>query len=158
MDNFYISILLIALCIAISPAASRYTMEITAVSYANPSDEDSDGIACDIFSGSCDVYFKFCVRDIHTSPTNDICWPSHLIQSSHYIETQNYYFPTIGLLYPEAGVSNPITFTSSSAWPVSCSVFIVGIGTPIYMFVFQHSPNFASSYSIHSQHNIFSSL
>jgi hypothetical protein len=48
-----------------------------------------------------------------------------LIQTSNYIETQNYYFPTIGLLYPEAGVSNPITFTSSSAWPGSFQLLVV---------------------------------
>jgi hypothetical protein len=88
MDNFYISILLIALCIAISPAASRYTMEITAVSYVNPTDEDFDGGECDpeLTGGLCDVYFKFCVRDINTPATNDNCWPS--LKQAHCIHKQ----------------------------------------------------------------------
>ena len=98
---------------------SNYVLKIRAVRYRNPTDEDHDGGNCDFipFHTECDVYLKFCIRNVNLSPSNDDnCWDT--ITTSSSFESTDLTFPTTGSLYPGANVNNPVTFTGSSAWPV----------------------------------------
>ena len=97
---------------------ARYTLQVTAVNYNNPNNREFDGGCCDPFCGTCDLYFKFCLRNKNLSPTNsDNCWDS--VRSSPEITSSNYNFPSTGELYSGANVNNPITFTENRAWTVS---------------------------------------
>ena len=100
---------------------ARYTFQIRAVNYYNPNNQDWDGGCCDygFFScGTCDVYFRFCIRAAGSNPSNAHgCWAS--MQTSSDITTNNYNFPTSGELYSGANVYNPMTFSRNEAWPVS---------------------------------------
>ena len=98
---------------------SNYVLKIRAVRYRNPTDEDHNGESCDIlFYTECDVYLQFCIRNVNLSPSNaDNCWDT--ITTSPSFESTDLTFPTTGSLYPGANVNNPVTFTGSSAWPVS---------------------------------------
>ena len=70
------------------------------------------------------MYLKFCIRNVNLSPSNaDNCWDT--ITTSSSFESTDLTFPTTGSLYPGANVNNPVTFTGSSAWPVSKKAAII---------------------------------
>uniref|UniRef100_A0A1X7TV61 EGF-like domain-containing protein n=1 Tax=Amphimedon queenslandica TaxID=400682 RepID=A0A1X7TV61_AMPQE len=110
---------------------SHYVLEIRAVRYQNPTDEDYNGGSCDtILFPNCDVYFYFCIRNIHLSPSNTHnCWDS--ITTSSSFEDTDRLFPTTGQLYQGANTQNPLTFTSHNAWPGSFQLLVSSIDDDI---------------------------
>ena len=107
------------------PANGAYTVQMRMGSYSNPSNIDFQHICCDphtLCFSPCDVYFTFCYRAINTGVTSAACWQQQSTMSNP-IETGAITAPQTGPLYHNSPISNPITFTDTSGYPVS-EVFV----------------------------------
>lgn len=92
----------------------RYRLEVNVLSYSNPGNRDWRGNCCDVGCGTCDILFFFCLRAFgFTPPNSDSCSLGVRITTNPISTSSRTFGGTV-----DGRLGNPVTFTSSNAWPV----------------------------------------
>lgn len=112
-------------CIPLQAAASaEYNLQVDVESFANPHSFDFDGGCCEGQDSppcqlTCDYVFLFCLQPAHYE--FNFC-PLGSINTQFDPTISGTSFTFGSMIQP--GVPNPLTFTNTAPWPVSCSVHV----------------------------------